>query len=554
MRRPVLPILVGLVAGAVSHPFAPASARALEPKHACCADRKNTTRQRRPPLVAQTQTPRVATAAPDDAPSDADRVRAAIEMTLHPERRGEGIAALTALERSHGDSVPVRRELARALSWEGRFAESIQEYDWLLANVPPPERKTYLLERLHVLEWSGRLKDAERGYEELRARDSRDVDALIGLARARRAAGRPLAARAPAERAVRLEPDRREAREELAWIYAAVGRGRAATAIVGGETVPYELGDRLAQLRRPAISISNVAAANSFGILRIAPRATVGVSLPHDLTLTVGAGMTHLEQNATAPLTAPRQVDYASAAAALSVPWGPVRFAGSLGIYAGRDITSFDGHGKIAVRPVDGFSTSVAFRHHPFVELVDPVTTDEQMFHGAGVGGAQALDQALPLQVNALSLDFLVNPWSWGFLYGGGRLFQIDDGNQGYSVAAGVGINTLGFFSRTLPVALYARWDTYITGYQQSRTAYYSPTLLDVHSVGPELRLRAWKLELSAAGGATLALIESAPHGWFAGGGAKVATRHIALEARADYRADPYYQSWRAWLGAVVYP
>ena len=63
----------------------------------------------------------------------------------------------------HGGDQAVRFRLAEVLGWDGKFKESIAEYETLLAALPDDAqiRRKYA----QVLEWAGRRDDAIREYQ-----------------------------------------------------------------------------------------------------------------------------------------------------------------------------------------------------------------------------------------------------------------------------------------------------------------------------------------------------------------------------------------------------
>jgi tetratricopeptide (TPR) repeat protein len=471
-------------------------------------------------------------------------VERAIAMTYEANLRGAGIARLTEL----AESRPAQLALARALSWAKRFDESLDWYGRLIDGAAPEEARVLKSERLKVLLWAGKTDAAETGYESALSEDPKDTDALVGRARALRWKGKPLAARASAEAAVALEPDRREALEELAWTYAEVERATAAEAVLSQKfAMTSELYDRLAELRRPQLVAAGSYWGNSSNLSRLAPRSKATIPLPGDLRLVVGAGATHLEDSSAGVVR-----DYALAGAGLIWSVGRTRLSLSQAGYYGDGLKHFDLLGRLAIHPIDALTIGIGARHRPFIEVADPLATDERVFQSAGVGGAQLLDRSMLLFVNEASLSVELAPWSWSYLYFDGRGLEMSDSNKGYMISSGLGVNLLQPFDLRA-LALYAKWEAFLTGYQRVDPAYWSPAQFDVHSVGPELRLRLWKLEVSASGGPTIPLLHSGPIGWFSGGGLRVATRYFVLGSSADYRQDPTYRAWRSWLSIEVH-
>ena len=137
----------------------------------------------------------------------------------------------------------------------------------------------------------------------------------------------------------------------------------------------------------------------------------------------------------------------------------------------------------------DELTITAGARHRPFIEVADPFTMDERAFHAAGIGGAQIIEQAVGLVVDEATLAFDTTPVRWLSFYGDGHAMRISDGDLGFMASTGAAIDTIGVFGK-FPVSLYARWDTYLTGFRREQPAYYSPGFFDAHSVGPEVRVR----------------------------------------------------------------
>ncbi len=464
----------------------------------------------------------------------------AIELTLDPQGRAQGIAVLEARLVAFPEDRADRLALARALSWSNQHDQALTHYDRLLHGANEQDREALALERLQVLAWKGRHGKAIRGYRARLRRAPADVDARLGLARALRWSGRPLAARWQARQSLVRARERDDVREELAWSYAQVGQ-RAATGRVLQDIVPSrELRRHLSGLARPRLGTALTGSGNSFGIYRAAPRVRARIPLPGDVMLEAAAGATYLQQGAT------RQT-YGVAGLAAGLAIDRVELAAGAGLYLGPYYRTLDAHARATIHVVDQLHLSFGFRRRPLLEAALPGSIDESGFHGAGVGGAQILKDALPRNVHQLGGTLNVLPGRWGYLYGDAHYLWLSDKNRGFTLSSGLGVDVLGF-GRPLPVGLLARWDTYMVGYDTTRTAYFAPKFLDVHSVGPELRVRVWKVELGAAAGRTFPLIATGAKGWFAGGAFGLRTRRLTTALRGEYRADAYYEQWRMWL------
>jgi tetratricopeptide (TPR) repeat protein len=109
---------------------------------------------------------------------------------------------------------------ATALAWWGRLDEALALYDSLATAGTGGGRLEAEKGRARVLAWRGDLDLAEvrwRAY--LRDHDD-DAAAWVGLAQVLRWMGRPFAARDALERALALDPNDRDAREQLRWVRA----------------------------------------------------------------------------------------------------------------------------------------------------------------------------------------------------------------------------------------------------------------------------------------------------------------------------------------------
>lgn len=114
------------------------------------------------------------------------------------------------LEESPDDNE-ARLALARVLSWDRQFEDSLREYDRLLLDGVAGARS----QRAAVLSWAGRYDEAESEFRGLLDDDPADAEAARGLARVLSWSGRRNSAARAYERALDLEDDP-EARNE--WL------------------------------------------------------------------------------------------------------------------------------------------------------------------------------------------------------------------------------------------------------------------------------------------------------------------------------------------------
>jgi hypothetical protein len=385
---------------------------------------------------------------------------------------------------------------------------------------------------------------AERSFARILAGGGRDVDALVGIAQARRWSGRPLAAADAAARAVRLAPDRLDAREELAWAHVDAGRPASASAAFRGvRAIPSPaLRARIGELARATATVAATAYEDSNGASRVASRVALAFPVG-DARLTLVGGGSRAEVGA-APL------DRGVAGASLTVPLGRAELAGGWAAHRGPDEEPlYEGQLALRLAPSDGARIGVAVRRRPFVE-VESLATDEAAYHAAGPGGALDPLAVARRGVDELRLSMQAAPLRGAYAYGDARGFQVTDGNRGWSAAAGAGLALLTALGARTPVDLVLRWDAYFTGFAEPRPGYFSPGFLDGHSPGVELRARAGPaLELSAAGGFTWSLAsDPGPGGWFAGAAITVRAGPAVVSARAEARDDPWYASRRAFV------
>jgi hypothetical protein len=283
---------------------------------------------------------------------------------------------------------------------------------------------------------------------------------------------------------------------------------------------------------------------DSLGILRFGPRLVGKATLLKQLELGIGGGMTYATQGTTV-LEDP--------VGAAHLRWSPGRLFldAGLAVY-GQPSLVLAPTFTIGANLLDGLRVALGVHHRPFIEVADALTTDEQAFHSAGVGGASDLAGASTLTVNELELLVNAAPLPWFYLYADGKGMSVSDGNHGFTVATGAGINLFGLFGWWSPLQLYARWDTYLVGFRAPSSVYYSPNFFDGDGVGAELR---WKvvnaLELSANGGRTLSFATGGS-GWFYGAGLDLRVGSFTLQARGAMRDEIYFVSRRLWVGAAM--
>jgi tetratricopeptide (TPR) repeat protein len=126
-----------------------------------------------PPALAQRTT------APAQPPED--YLESARE-SVSAHRFAEAVSALQAELALRPENDEARTLLARVLSWQGRYDQSLSEYGRLLEKNPGDAQLR--ADRARVLAWSGRHEEAIKEYRVATAADSSNVETKIGLARA----------------------------------------------------------------------------------------------------------------------------------------------------------------------------------------------------------------------------------------------------------------------------------------------------------------------------------------------------------------------------------
>jgi tetratricopeptide (TPR) repeat protein len=130
-------------------------------------------------------------------------------------------AAIPLLERlvRQAPSAAARADLARVLSWAGRFDAADAAYRAMMAEDPGSAEALIGLAR--VTSWRGDLAAGEALWRRVVEARPDDADGHMGLSQVLRWRGQPRAALEHAEAAARLRPADREITEQLAWAEAA---------------------------------------------------------------------------------------------------------------------------------------------------------------------------------------------------------------------------------------------------------------------------------------------------------------------------------------------
>lgn len=150
------------------------------------------------------------------SPYDAARAR------IREDRQAEAIPLLQSELRARPDNDDARLLLARVLSWQRRYDESIAEYKELLSK--KPDDATLRAGYARVLAWSGRHEEAAREFRTAIAADSTNLETRVGYARVLSWSGDLSAASTEYQRILEANP-----RTGDAWLgLASVSRWRGA--------------------------------------------------------------------------------------------------------------------------------------------------------------------------------------------------------------------------------------------------------------------------------------------------------------------------------------
>lgn len=464
-------------------------------------------------------------------------MQTAIEQTHAPATRVAGIATLARTWQRARDLAAARRALARALSWDGRFAEALAHYDALARGSSDTELR---LERLQVMSWAGQTSAAEDGYRALLVEQPDNATAHAGLARMQRWQGRTLAALGSARRAVERHSADGTSREELGLAYAALGLPDAArTATAPLEKRSAELARAIADADRVEIAVASAASSDSFGVDRLAPRARVAWTVSPDVRVQIGAGSAHLRTHTEA-------LDYGLAGMRIAKAAPRLEIGASAVAYAGKDMLLGEASASCALHLHDSFRVVLGARRRPLLEPGDPLATDESAYFAAGSGATMPLAVARR-GVDEARVSASLAPHRALYAYGDARAMMLSDDNRGYAVATGAGLDVLALAGASSRVGLVARLDSFATGFDHERPDYFSPARFHSELVAAQLKLALAPVVMSLYGGANVRLGSSAA-GWTAGGTLDLHVGPITLQARGERRDDLAYSSARAWL------
>ena len=305
---------------------------------------------------------------------------------------------------------------------------------------------------------------------------------------------------------------------------------------------------------RHRASIGTVASQETGSLVRLALRSTLGTDLNSRLGMKVGGGGTMIQQHGTSV------VEQGHFGLELKISWQRTslaalaagylqreRFAGQRADQTVEAVTTFSPAGGVALghRLSAGVDMNMRIHLRPFMELSQPVATDEQMFYAAGVAGASALEQTRNMKVTEVQASLRVTPSAITTLHGDARAFRISDGNSGYTVWGGGQLDVRQLMSWKSRFRIVAVATSYVSSHQQTRPEYYSPQLLVTHNAGGRIQAHAGRVSFSGHGGLTLVQTDGWSKGWYAGAEIRVTRHRLSAALTAETRTVPYY-TWRA--------
>lgn len=147
------------------------------------------------------------------------------------------------------DDLEARLGLARALSWAGRYDQSLQRYREIEAEGGEGAVEARL-GIARVLSWQDKLWPSRRVYESILDDDPENLNARIGRARVINWAGRHREAQRLFAQLLEEEPDNAEIREGLAAAYYWMGRPDVAMKVIEGHADSRPLARLAGDIRR----------------------------------------------------------------------------------------------------------------------------------------------------------------------------------------------------------------------------------------------------------------------------------------------------------------
>lgn len=287
------------------------------------------------------------------------------------------------------------------------------------------------------------------------------------------------------------------------------------------------------------VALSTAAFDDSTGVEAVNPRFVATFALPKEATLGLGVGMSRIGRSA-------RTDADSTFGATVAAPWKRTRASLSYALHASGAGAHHEAEARIGVAVSPSFQLGLAARRRPFVDVAPALAVDDQLFHDAGPGGASDPRAASRLDVDELRVAASASPLRGTYAYAEARNLHVDDGNDGWTLSGGVGVNVTRALGARLPVDLAARWDLYAASFDAVAPTYYSPPSVASHTPGAEVRRRLGKLELAVEGGYTFA--SDGSRGWLAGALASLRAGRFSATLRGQLRDDPWYSSRRLWF------
>jgi tetratricopeptide (TPR) repeat protein len=473
------------------------------------------------------------------ATAEPDRFNAAQQLTYAPETRSAGIDSLQQLMREWGDQDFLRLPLARALTWSGRLKEALEHYDLLVATCTGDTCADLEAEHGRVLLWSGQLEAAQRVFERILERAPDHVEAHVGLAQRQRWGARPLAALQHARSAVAIDPRSAEARRELAAAHEVMGLAWSARReLLKLEELQAGALEGAAPMRART-AFSPLLSRDSFGINRFTQRLLLETALPHDVRWSFAFGSEHLNQE---------DAGIQSWMTGSKLVWAFPRFtiAGTMALHVYEIANMVDAEVELVLRPLDGFKAAFRSRHRPFLDVAGPLDVDERAFYVAGSAGAQDIRGLENLAVDEIGMELQLSPSGWLYTYAQGRWLHIQDGNEGWSVASGFGLQPIRLLGRSSPLEVFLQFGSYMAGYGIPSAAYFSPSYFDAESGGLSLVVPIGQGVRFRTDGGVSFRIDTSTVGWYGGGSVELHSGIWRTSLRFERRDDLYFQ-WDRW-------
>ena len=409
-------------------------------------------------------------------------VRANLRVGVILSWQGKLDSALIFLARARAtDPADPDTRLAQAqvMAWNKQYADALLRYDSLL--LIQPGLRAALLGRARTLSWAGRLDDARSVYRSMLAKDSTDRDAVLGAAQVSGWKG-DLATAERGYRAVLMRNSRDvEARVGLGYVYLWQGRTEAA-----GRQAGYAL----------AIDSTHKAGRELRNVVRASTRPSVETSAnwsndsDHNTSFwqtvaasaQLGGGVGIFGSvNALETSDPVRDATRVGGELGLSIAAGPIQLTGAGGarrlnpeIAEPRTVATY--RGQLRYRPTSALGFGVSYSRVPFDEI------------------AALIERELDMEL--LEAGFDARPLSGLTVYAGGGTLWLNDGNNRWSVSAGLTQKILrhffiGAFGRTL-------------SYERPGVGYFSPDRFSVLEgiAGYNLESGSWIGSLSGGVGA----------------------------------------------------